>query len=342
MVTDMQLLSDYFEKNIPLIEKDMKEYINSSIPSTYQELKYMLEYHMGWEGNGNGTQGKRIRPILAMLFGELCGHTADSLIPFCSSIELLHNFSLIHDDIEDHDEKRHGRDTVWKIWGIPQAINAGDLLFSLSTKSMFRAGGNFPENAILSAIEAFHLTCNRLTSGQFLDMKFEIMDAVEPSLYLEMIKGKTAALLGYCTMAGSILAGKSDAEIESYFQFGETLGIAFQIQDDYLGIWGDISKTGKASRSDLLSRKKSYPILLGLSNKGDFFRSWNQLEMITEKEADNLAAQLESEGVREIVTNEVKQYTDKANSILDALITHENKVGLIIRQLSDQLMNRNY
>ena len=304
----------------------------------------MLQYHMGWEGDGAGkaAQGKRIRPMLALLFGQMCNLSVENLLPFCSSIELLHNFSLIHDDIEDRDEKRRGRDTLWKIWGIPQAINTGDLLFSLSTKSMLRATGKLPDKAILSAIDQFQLTCNRLTAGQFLDMKFENMPVVAPALYLEMIKGKTAALLGYCTMLAAILAEKSASEIEAYFQFGEALGIAFQIQDDYLGVWGDIGKTGKANHGDLIARKKSYPILLGLANKAEFFNLWNKIEDISERDAEKMANLLENEGVLKLVNIEVKRYTTLAEKIFKSIAPEGNPFAELIFQLTNQLMNRNF
>jgi geranylgeranyl diphosphate synthase type I len=340
----MQELNNYFEQKLPVIETDMQHFIDDNISQTFSELKYMLQYHMGWVDDGSEikAQGKRIRPILAMLSGEICGLNQSQMLPFCSAIELLHNFSLIHDDIEDSDEKRRGRETLWKIWGIPQAINTGDLLFSLSTKSMFRAKDMLTDRVILSAVDAFHQTCNQLTSGQFLDMKFETMDKVASDLYLEMIKGKTAALLGYCFEVGAILSEKSIDEVEKYYTFGQALGIAFQIQDDYLGIWGDISKTGKASRSDLLSRKKSYPILLGVEKEGDFSELWFSLEEISKADADRLALLLEKDEIDQLVIDEVKRYTNLAITLLQQITSEGHPIGKIVFQLVNQLMNRNY
>ena len=286
--------------------------------------------------------GSGVNSMVAMLCGELCGVSTEAMLPFCSAIELLHNFSLIHDDIEDADEKRRGRETVWKRWGIPQAINVGDLLFSLAAESILRAGGLLPNERIFSALKAYYKTCDALTTGQHLDMAFEHMDLVAPDDYLYMIRGKTAALLGYSTMVGAIASGKPAEQIKLFSDFGINLGIAFQMQDDYLGIWGEISKTGKAGRSDLLARKKTYPILCGLANGKKFLQLWHASEEITHDLADELAQALDEEGINDLVLNEVKRYTEVAVNSLHQIANHQSTAGKILFELSGELMQRTF
>ncbi len=340
----MDELNTYLLKNLPLIESDLQLFLETKIPDPYNELRGMMRYHMGWEGEGSGkaAQGKRLRPILALLGGENCSILAEDMLPFCSAIELLHNFSLIHDDIEDHDESRRGRETVWKVWGIPQAINTGDLMFTLATQSLLRPNVTVKESHLLAAVQAFHETCRKLTIGQYMDMKFEELPSVSTQQYIEMITGKTAALLGFCFGIGPIAAGRSAQEIDLSRKFGETIGLAFQIQDDYLGIWGNIKVTGKASRSDLISRKKSLPILQGLENHGQFYQVWNTNDRVTPDLAEELACLLEAEGVRDFVGAEVQRYTDSAMQLLPQIFDPRNDISVIVNQLIQQLMNRDH
>jgi geranylgeranyl diphosphate synthase type I len=340
----MDELNAYFLKNLPLIEADLQLFLEKKIPNPYNELRGMMRYHMGWEGAGSGkeAQGKRLRPILALLAGENCGIPTEDMFPFSSAIELLHNFSLIHDDIEDHDERRRGRETVWKLWGIPQAINTGDLMFSLATQSMLRANGSVSETHLLAAVQAFHETCRKLTIGQYLDMKFEGMSSVSTQEYIEMITGKTATLLGFCFAIAPIAAGKSVEKIDLSRKFGETVGLAFQIQDDYLGIWGDIKVTGKASRSDLISRKKSLPILQGVENHRQFYKIWVENDMVSPELAEELAVLLEEEGVRNFVGAEVERYTEAAMQLLPQVFESGNNNAVVVKQIILQLMNRDH
>jgi geranylgeranyl diphosphate synthase, type I len=338
-------ISTYFEQKLPWIEADLQGFIDKALEGiNHKELRSMLNYHMGWEGSGAGksAQGKRIRPVIAMLSGENCGVESTKMLPFCTAIELLHNFSLIHDDIEDYDEKRRGRETVWKKWGIPQAINCGDLLFSLASHSMIRATASFSESIVLHGQNLFFETCKALTIGQHMDMNFEKLDYVSADQYIQMIHGKTAALLGFSTAIGAIAGGMDEQVTHLYQEFGINLGIAFQIQDDYLGIWGNIDKTGKAKRSDLISRKKTFPIICGLENKNEFHHLWHHEDQISTDTAENLAHLLEAEGIDKMVISEVKRYTDSAMENLERITDSNIPAGKLIKGLSMMLMNRNY
>jgi geranylgeranyl diphosphate synthase type I len=188
-------------------------------------------------------------------------------LPAAAAIELLHNFSLIHDDIEDGDETRRHRPTLWKVWGVPQAVNVGDGMFALAYAAMQRLTlrGAAAETT-LKALGLFTQTCLALTEGQHLDMNFERRLDVSVDEYIRMIEGKTAALVGASVAIGALIGGASPEQITALQNFGQSIGLAFQIQDDILGIWGDPEVTGKAVGNDLQRRKQSLPILYALSH----------------------------------------------------------------------------
>ena len=264
-------LSTFVGHWLPLIENEMRDHLYSTDPSV--TLLYgMLQYHMGWADQDlrpqNYPAGKRLRPILCLLAcAEVGGDPVDAL-PAAAAIELLHNFSLIHDDIEDGDETRRHRPTLWKVWGVPQAINAGDSLFTIAYAAIQRlARRGVAAPTTLDALSIFTQTCLRLTEGQSLDIGFEQRNDVTVAEYLRMINGKTAALLGASVEIGALIGGATATDQSAMQKFGIASGLAFQIQDDILGIWGDTDLTGKAAGNDLLRRKKSLPILYTMNHE---------------------------------------------------------------------------
>jgi geranylgeranyl diphosphate synthase type I len=284
-------LKNAFEGYLPLIEAELQEVLVLSHPQL-ASFYGMMQYHLGWVDEGfvptKGGAGKRLRPILCLLTCQAAGGNPDRALPVAAAIELVHNFSLVHDDIEDKSPLRHRRPTVWKAWGEPQAINVGDGLFALAHLAMQRlADRGVPPRRVLAAFEILDQACLALTEGQYLDLSFEARLDVDVEQYLSMIRGKTAALFSAAAQLGALVAGSDTESIARYRRFGENLGLAFQIVDDILGIWGDPGVTGKPAASDIQQRKKTLPIVRTLEeekrtgNKG--LREIYQQETIDER-----------------------------------------------------------
>ena len=223
----------------------------------------LLAYHMGWADESfqrrSGPRGKRFRPLLCLLSCEAVGGDWTRALPVGAAIEFLHNFSLIHDDIEDHDESRHHRPSLWKLIGEPLAINAGDAMLALSGLAAL-SRHDVPEVAA-----EFQKTALALTEGQYLDMSFETRSDVTSDEYFDMISLKTGALITFACTAGGRLGGGSREQVEALQTFGRHFGLAFQICDDIRGIWAAQEQTGKIAGKDIVNRKKSLPVVLALT-----------------------------------------------------------------------------
>jgi geranylgeranyl diphosphate synthase, type I len=250
----------------------------------------------------------------------------------------VHNFSLIHDDIEDNSPLRRNRPTVWKLWGVPQAINAGDAMFTLSHLTMLNLEEICSTDIALQAARILQRTCLHLTQGQFLDISYENKAKVTLESYWRMVSGKTAALLSACTEIGALLAGANEALRKAYSEFGHSLGLAFQAQDDLLGIWGDSVQTGKSTESDLVEGKKSLPVIYGLNMGGPFASRWMKGPVFPE-EVSWLAAQLASEGAMDFTQDAAAHLTDQAlQALMDA--KPQGQAGEALFELAQKLLNR--
>ncbi|MGW4026176.1 polyprenyl synthetase family protein [Streptomyces sp. NPDC005009] len=225
-------------------------------------------YHFGWiDAHGrpaDGDGGKAVRPALAVLSAEVTGAAPQTGVPGAVAVELIHNFSLLHDDLMDGDEQRRHRDTVWKVHGPAQAILVGDALFALANEVLLELG----------TVEAGRAT-RRLTTasrslidGQAQDISYEHRDRVSVEECLEMEGNKTGALLACASSIGAVLGGADDRTADALERYGYHLGLAFQAVDDLLGIWGDPEATGKQTWSDLRQRKKSLPVVAALAADG--------------------------------------------------------------------------
>lgn len=235
-------------------------------------LAQMARYHLGWsDGAGEPTspavrrsaQGKRLRPAVALLCSAATGGRMEHAAPLAAAIELLHNFTLIHDDVQDRSPNRRHRATVWRVWGDGQAINAGDALFAAAHLALFRlVDHDVPTATVLHLAAAFDRMTLDIVRGQVLDLGFEGRDDVTPDDYLSMIRGKTAAILRYAAWAGALTGGADEETAGRFGEFGEALGIGFQLRDDMLGIWGTHDATGKDAADDIRRRKQTLPILM--------------------------------------------------------------------------------
>jgi geranylgeranyl diphosphate synthase type I len=341
-------LKSYSGFLLPAIESELQKQVARLDEPRVKPFQEMLTYHMGWTGEGAGPEaaGKRIRPLLVLLTAAAVGGSdgADEAeawqkaLPAAAAVELVHNFSLVHDDIQDKSEKRRGRPTVWVKWGAPMAINVGDSLFVLSNLAITDLAENYPPEFVVKASKILHQTCLDLTFGQFLDMSYESRPDVKADDYWPMISGKTAALLSCCCHIGAVLGGADEATEEAYRSFGHYLGLAFQVQDDILGIWGDETVTGKSAASDLVEGKKSLPVLVGLSKNGKFAERWNQ-GSISHAEVEEVARQLASEGAYAYTHDAAKQMTDMAlNCLREA--DPQGEAGDALMELAGKLLGR--
>jgi geranylgeranyl diphosphate synthase type I len=314
--------------------------LNQSRKADLDELYSMLAYQLGWEGEGSGPEarGKRIRSALVLLTASAAGGEWECALPAAAAVELVHNFSLIHDDIQDNSSLRRGRPTVWVKWGVAQAINAGDAMFTLAHLAVLKLQNTVSSVVALQSARILQETCLALTQGQFLDLAYEARGDLTIEAYWPMVEGKTAALLAACTYLGALAAQAEPARSEAYRQFGRALGLAFQAQDDLLGIWGDESLMGKSKESDLISGKKSLPVLYGLQQGGPFAERWNR-GAITPEEISGLSTQLENEGGRIYTQDKVNDLTDQA---LRALETAQplGDAGEALFTLAKKLMRR--
>ncbi|GAA3715453.1 polyprenyl synthetase family protein [Streptomyces tremellae] len=274
-------------------------------------------YHFGWiDAAGNpaaGDGGKAVRPALALLSAEAAGAAPEEGVPGAVAVELVHNFSLLHDDLMDGDEQRRHRDTVWKVHGPAQAILVGDALFALANEILLELGSVEAGRATRRLTSA----TRKLIDGQAQDISFEHRERVTVEECLRMEGNKTGALLACASSIGAVLGGADDRTADLLESYGHHLGLAFQAVDDLLGIWGDPDSTGKQTWSDLRQRKKSLPVVAALAADNAASRRLGELlaadaksndfETFSEEEFATRAALIEEAGGREWTSQEARR-----------------------------------
>lgn len=281
----------------------------------------MVAYHMGWADEAGRPllvkTGKLVRPSLCLwACSALDGSDARAALPAAAAIEWFHNFTLVHDDIQDGDRKRHGRETVWSLWGVAQAINAGDAMQALAFLSIAREGTQ-PERALraITAIASAGLT---VIEGQCLDLELEGHIDTTLRAYLRMVAAKTGALLGASMEAGAILGGADQARAAHFRRAGQLLGTAFQIRDDWLGMYGDPAITGKSSSGDASRYKMTFPVVAGLRAMSTLQRR-RLREIFRARHEDpepKFRALLDEVGCEELTHDAAERYAAKAVSVI--------------------------
>ncbi len=240
-------------------------------------LRRVVEYHWGWvDPDGVAIEdrpGKALRPTLALLSAEAVGGEIEVALAGAAAVELVHDFTLLHDDVMDDDRERRGRPAAWTVFGIGQAICAGDAMSLLAQQVLLGDESAHRCEALTVLLES----TQTVIAGQALDLSFEGRIDVSVADYLSMSGKKTGALLGCSASIGAILSGASANHVAALREFGEALGLAFQAVDDWLGIWGDPERVGKPPASDLRQRKASLPIVMAMASEeapGHALREW--------------------------------------------------------------------
>ncbi len=272
---------------------------------------------------GAGPRGKRLRPLLGLLAYASISGRYEPALPGAAAVELGHNFSLIHDDIEDDDRERRHRPTLWALHGIPQAINTGDAVFVLSRIALHRLTElGFSDAKVLRLMRLYDRTCLALCEGQYIDIwTTEHRDSMSVELYFDMIGRKTAALIAASVEAGALLATDDEKIIDRYRAFGWALGLAFQLNDDLLGIWGQEAATGKEP-TDLAKHKKTLPVIYALEHATGADRArlvdlYAHPDPSSTEIAEAMGI-LERTGARDYTRQQAHRYRDEAIAQLEA------------------------
>ncbi len=299
--------------------------------SLYEPIKYVLS-----------LGGKRIRPSLLLLAYNLYKDDPKTVLPVACALETYHNYTLLHDDLMDNADLRRGHMTVHKRWNANTAILSGDSMLVLAFNQMLQC----EKSKLSDILSLFTVTALEIGEGQQYDMDFENRNDVTESEYIEMIRLKTSVLLACATKMGAILAGASESDTERLYAFGEKLGLAFQLQDDFLDVYGDTKVFGKAIGGDILSNKKTYMLINALAMADERQRNilQNWLLMPNPDPQEKIAAVTEiynEIGINDLATEKIRFYFNESLKELDAVaIPHERKVELLA--YTKELMKREY
>jgi geranylgeranyl diphosphate synthase type I len=305
-----------------------------------KQLYDWVLYQLGWmTADGQwleNRQAKGLRPRLCLLACSAVRGQMSAAVPAATAIELTHEFSLVHDDIEDGDRIRRGRPAAWDLIGVAQGINLGDALFSLARREL---GASPVSPEVLARMhERYDGACIQLAEGQFLDLCFESRDDVTVDDYIGMVARKTGALLGAAAAIGAEAGGADPTVGDAFGRFGLEVGIAFQVADDILGIWGNEADTGKPVGHDLLRGKKSLPVLLGrgseLEKESAAVRATGGLTAASE-----LASRMEDAGIREASLRYAHKHVGLALDALSGLSLDE-EAALALENLARRAAQR--
>lgn len=311
------------------VEQELREILVKGSTPLFG-LTSMYLYHMGFcDREGNLVElptGKYLRPLLCLAMCSALGGDPQKAIPAAASLEIGHRTSLIFDDIQDKGQVRNGRPTVWSIWGAEQAINAGLALWTHGRLALHRLKDHgVHDSTILRSWRILETATIDLCGGQWRDLHFVDTGRVSVQDYVEMVQGKTSTLFGAACEFGALLASRDDETLRIARDFGMKMGLAFQIQDDYLGIWGDEEQVGKTA-NDLMEKKWTLPVVLAVEQFPDkqvtarrTLRDWLKADFISKQVVAEIKTWLEQKGIPEQVREMEKEHLLAATQLLDQL-----------------------
>ncbi|MFI9402982.1 polyprenyl synthetase family protein [Nocardia sp. NPDC052316] len=307
--------------------------LREAVTALPDPIDRMANYHFGWcDRSGKPTRsgwGKGLRAALVFGAAKACAADPANVAAAAVAVELMHNFTLVHDDVMDCDRLRRGRTTVWAVWGTAQAICLGDALHALAVRVL---ATTFPGRLGSEAVARLESAAVELCRGQMQDCAFETRPIVGIEDYLTMAAGKTGALFGCATALGALCAGADSSTTAGLASFGRELGLAFQLVDDVLGIWGDPATTGKPAGGDLIRRKQSYPVVAALASETPAAEELSQLyrsrRPITQTEATHAATLVQAAGGRRSAARQVEQRITAAITALPHPMTARDLIDL--------------
>lgn len=311
-------------------EKIAKLPLNKQPRGLYEPIAYAMS-----------SGGKRVRPMLTLIAGEMYGGKESTLMPAALALEMFHNFTLLHDDLMDKAPTRRGRATVWTKWSANTAILSGDQMLIEAYKLMTQV----PSSKLPEAMRLFSKMATEICEGQQMDMDFEHRAEVSVPEYMEMIRLKTSVLLGTALQLGALLSGANSEEQGLIYAIGVNMGLAFQIQDDMLDVWGNPETFGKRIGGDIVDNKKTLALILALREAGEDqsaeLHAWFERKDDDEKKIAAVRAIYDKIGVKSRMEKAILEYTQLALRDLDRLdVEKERKEGL--RAIITQLQTRKY
>jgi geranylgeranyl diphosphate synthase type I len=325
MTTTPARLETRMREYRPRVDAEMRAVVGDDASGLYAWTRY----HLGWEDRdgvptGRGP-GKMLRSTALLLSAEACGGTVEHAVPAAAAVELLHNFSLVHDDIEDDSDTRRGQAALWKLVGLAQGINTGDGMFTLARVALHRLPEAGVDPAVaFSVMEELDGACMRLIEGQYHDIAFETRAGVGRDEYLAMVEGKTSALFAASAAMGSLIAGAPPERVGALREWGRQIGLAFQAVDDLLGIWGDPALTGKPVGDDVAVRKQTFPVIAALASgeapglAAAYRRGDDGEPLIAAPDIATLTAEIEASGARATTEALVREHRALADAALAA------------------------
>lgn len=309
-----------YETRVAAIDDEIRSLLTQAEPAL-QPFYGMMLYHLGLDAE-HARGGKRLRPLLSALVFETLGGDSARVAALGAALELLHNFTLIHDDIEDQDPRRHHRPTVWSVWGEPQAINAGDGMYAISRLAVQRLRERgFGAERILDLAALLDQTCVRVCEGQFLDISFEARTDVTADRYRAMAARKTGALFAASARGAAVLATDEKTVHEQLSRFGAEFGHSFQARDDVQGIWATSDRTGKVEMNDLVKRKKTLPVVLAFEKASPKTRAaldtlFAPAAPLPGENVERIRQILDELSVRDLIEHEIAEHRERAIQLL--------------------------